>query len=376
MRPFFVVEKSLFLHTMKNKTLALLGIYCLLTLNISAQIPAGYYNSAQGLTGASLKTALHNIIKNHTTVSYTSLWNHFQNTDKKSNGKVWDIYSDVPSGTPPYVFTFSSDQCGSYNGEADCYNREHTWPQSWFNSQSGPTSDLFHVYPTDGYVNNIRSNYPYGDVTTASWTSQNGSKLGPCADAGYSQTVFEPIDEYKGDLARNYFYMSTRYQGEDASWTSSGATNKSVILPWQVDVLLQWNQLDPVSTKEIDRNNAVYQIQNNRNPFIDNPQWADSVWTMTFTGIRPAFALESAVSVYPNPANDQFSIGNQGKKEVIATLTVHTILGQEIAHYEGVKLMNNGTPDFTIDCSAWNKGIYYVTILETEKIKVIKFIKE
>lgn len=360
---------------MKNRLLSLFSIYCLLTLNLNAQIPTGYYNSAQGLTGASLKTALHNIIKNHTTVSYTSLWNHFQNTDKKSNGKVWDMYSDVPGGTPPYVFTFSSDQCGSYNGEADCYNREHTWPQSWFNSQNEPGSDLFHVYPTDGYVNNIRNNYPYGDVTTPSWTSQNGSKLGPCTDAGYSQTVFEPIDEYKGDLARNYFYMSTRYQGEDASWTSSGATNKSVILPWQVDVLLQWNQQDPVSAKEVARNNAVYQIQNNRNPFIDNPQWVDSVWTMTFTGSDPAFALESDVSLYPNPANDQFSINNQGNKAVIAKLSVYSILGQEIAHYDGVKLMN-GTPDFTIDCSTWNKGIYYVTILETEKIKVIKLIKE
>ena len=361
---------------MKNRLFSLFSIYCLLTLNLNAQIPTGYYNSAQGLTGASLKTALHNIIKNHTTVSYTSLWNHFQNTDKKSNGKVWDMYSDVPAGTPPYVFTFSSDQCGSYNGEADCYNREHTWPQSWFNSQSGPTSDLFHVYPTDGYVNNIRNNYPYGDVTTPNWTSQNGSKLGPCADAGYSQTVFEPIDEYKGDLARNYFYMSTRYQGEDASWSTSGATNKSVILPWQVDVLLQWNQQDPVSSKETDRNNAVYQIQNNRNPFIDNPQWVDSIWTMTFTGIKSAFSIESDVSVYPNPANDQFAISNQSNKVMIAKLSVYSILGQEIVHYDGVKLLNNGTPDFTINCSAWIKGVYYITISDTEKSKVIKLIKE
>ncbi|MES2286543.1 MAG: endonuclease [Bacteroidota bacterium] len=361
---------------MKNRLLPLLSIYCLLTLNLSAQIPSGYYNSAQGLTGVSLKTALHNIINNHTTVSYASLWTHFQDTDKKSNGKVWDMYSDIPGGTPPYVFTFSSDQCGSYNGEADCYNREHTWPQSWFNSASGPTSDLFHVYPTDGYVNNMRGNYPYGDVTTPTWTSQNGSKLGPSADAGYSQTVFEPIDEYKGDLARNYFYMSTRYQSEDASWSSSGATNKSVILPWQVDVLLIWNQQDPVSAKEIDRNNAVYQIQNNRNPFIDNPQWADSIWTITLTGIQSEFALGSDISVYPNPANDQFSINNAGDKAVIAKLSAYSILGQEIAHYEGVKLMSNGTPDLTIDCSAWNKGIYYVTIQETEKVKVIKLIKE
>lgn len=143
-----------------------------------------------------------------------------------------------------------------------------------------------------------------------------------------------------------------------------------------MDVLLQWNQLDPVSTKEIDRNNAVYQIQNNRNPFIDNPQWADSIWTITFTGIKSASALKSNVSVYPNPANHQFTVNNTGNKEVIAKLSVYSILGQEIEHYDEVKLMNNGTPDFTIDCSAWNKGIYYITIAETEKIEVIKLIKK
>jgi endonuclease I len=361
---------------MKNKLVLFLSIYFLLILKLNAQIPAGYYNSAQGLAGAPLKTALHNIIKNHTVVSYASLWTHFQNTDKKTDGKVWDVYSDIPNGTPPYVYTFTTNQCGSYNSEADCYNREHTWPQSWFNSQSGPTSDLFHIYPTDGYVNNMRSNYPYGDVLNATWTSQNGSKLGSCADVGYSQTVFEPINEFKGDLARNYFYMSTRYEGEDATWSTSGGTNKSVILPWQMDVLLQWNQLDPVSTKEIDRNNAVYQIQHNRNPFIDNPQWADSIWTITLTGINSEFALESTISVYPNPANDQFSISNPGNKSIITKLTVYSILGQEIEHHEEVKLMPNGLTSFIVNCSNWNKGVYYLTIVETDKTKVIKLVKE
>lgn len=359
-----------------KKTILLFSTYCLFILKLSAQIPSGYYNSAQGLTGAPLKTALHNIIKNHTTVSYASLWTHFQSTDKKTNGKVWDIYSDIPSGTPPYAFTFSTDQCGSYNGEGVCYNREHSWPQSWFTSQTTPSSDLFHIYPTDGYVNNMRSNYPYGDVTTPSWTSQNGSKLGPCTDVGYSQTVFEPIDEYKGDLARGYFYMSTRYQTEDASWSTSGGTNKSTILPWEVDVLLQWNAQDPVSPKEIDRNNAIYQIQHNRNPFIDNPQWADSIWTITLTGINSELTLESSVSIYPNPANDQFFISNPGNKDVIAKLSIYSILGQEIEHHNEVKLMNNNTSDLAIDCSTWNKGIYYITIIETKKTKVIRFIKE
>ncbi len=353
-----------------------LSLYFLLfvAVRLNAQIPSGYYNSAQGLTGAPLKNALHNIIKNHNVVSYNSLWTHFQDTDKKTNGKVWDMYSDAPGATPPYQFTFSSDQCGSYNSEADCYNREHTWPQSWFSSESGPSSDLFHIYPTDGYVNNIRSNYPYGDVNNATWTSQNGSKLGPCANAGYSSTVFEPIDEYKGDLARGYFYMSTRYQGEDGSWSTSGATNKSTILPWQVDVLLSWHHQDPVSSKETARNNEVYQIQDNRNPFIDNPQWADSIWMQTSTGIAQLNNRAYSVNAYPNPVAEQLFISQNQNNESIKEFTVFNALGQEIEHVVYQQSSSNTTA--TINCNSWNKGVYHLKVTTDGHISILKLIKE
>jgi len=174
-----------------------LGLLILtLSVNILAQIPNGYYITAEGKTGAELKTALYNIIKNHTVISYDGLWSAFQYTDKKSNGKVWDMYSDKPGQTPPYEYTFVTNQCGNYNSEGDCYNREHSFPKSWFNDASPMYSDLFHLYPTDGYVNNRRSNYIFGEVTTVSWTSLNGSKLGSSTASGTTLTVFEPIDEY------------------------------------------------------------------------------------------------------------------------------------------------------------------------------------
>ena len=355
--------------------LKLLFICPLLTIAIvsSAQVPSGYYNSAQGLTGTALKTALHNIIKNNTVVSYNSLWNHFEDTDKKTNGKVWDIYSDIPGSTPPYAFTFSSDQCGSYNSEADCYNREHSWPQSWFNSDNVPSSDMFHIYPTDGYVNNLRSNYPYGDVNNATWTSQNGGKLGPCADAGYSQTVFEPIDAYKGDLARSYFYMSTRYQGEDASWSSSGATNKSTLLPWQVDVLLNWHHMDTVSSKEISRNNAIYQIQDNRNPFIDNPHWVDSIWVATLTTVSGNYKETFRVDAYPNPVAEQLFISEKGD-DLIREIRIFNILGQETEYIENTQRKSPAT--HILNCSSWNQGIYYLQVTSTSShMQVIKLIK-
>ena len=264
---------------MKQSFLTLIAL-CVLAGNLYAQIPNGYYNNAIGKRGDELKIALHDIIDDHTTISYQQIWNAFWSTDNKGNNVVWDMYSDGANYT--YNYTNGNDQCGEYLQEGDCYNREHSWPQSWFsgNDQATPSRDLHHVFPTDGFVNSQRSNYPFGEVNNASWTSQNGSKLGTCKSSlGYSGTVFEPIDEYKGDFARAMMYMSVRYYTEDDNWGSSDMTNKSEILPWAMTMLLNWNDNDPVSQKEIDRNNVIYSdYQNNRNPFIDHPEYARMIW--------------------------------------------------------------------------------------------------
>lgn len=246
-------------------------IFGFLNLNVLyAQIPSGYYNSASGLTSLELKQALHNIIDNHDAQSYASLWDHFEFTDAKSNGDVWDMYSNCS-------FDFGSDQCGSYSVECDCYNREHSFPASWFNDASPMYTDLFHLVPTDGKVNGVRSNYPFGEVSSATYTSTNGSKLGSCNYPGYSGTVFEPIDEYKGDFARNYLYMSVRYMDVFDNFSSPMISGDD-FADWAINMLLEWHELDPVSDKEIDRNEAVYDIQGNRNPFIDHPEYAPCIW--------------------------------------------------------------------------------------------------
>lgn len=249
------------------------------------QIPSGYYNSAEGLNGAALKTALYNIIKDHTVRSYDQIKEDFETTDDKPNGKVWDMYSDIPGGTPPYQYDFGSDECGSYNSEGDCYNREHSWPASWFNDASPMYSDMFHVVPADGYVNNRHGNYIIAEVNSATWTSMNGTKLGSCATSGYSGTVFEPIDAYKGDFARAYFYMVTRYENKVVSW-SSNATVSNILVnntfpafeTWYLNMLADWHVADPVDQKEIDRNDAIYTFQDNRNPFIDHPEYVYAIW--------------------------------------------------------------------------------------------------
>jgi len=251
----------------------------LFSLSLSATIPPGYYDPAANLTGATLKTALYNIIKGHTAVSYDYLWTAFQTTDVRSTGKVWDMYSNC-------TFTFGTNQCGSYSNECDCYNREHSWPKSWFNEATPMYTDLFHIVPTDGKVNGMRGNYPYGKVSSPTYTSANGSKLGPCSYPGYTGVVFEPIDEYKGDFARNYFYMATRYEDVISTWHSNDPNAEAVLQAnsfpvfetWFLNMLGEWNIADPVSPKEMDRNEAVYAIQHNRNPYIDHPEYVNLIW--------------------------------------------------------------------------------------------------
>ncbi len=273
---------------------SLIFLTCFISFSAISQ-PAGYYNTATG-TGATLKTQLYTIISSgHSPISYDNLWNAFQTTDVKPNGKVWDMYSDIPDGTPPYEYTFISDQCGNYSTEGDCYNREHSWPSSWFGDASPMYTDLFQVIPTDGYVNGIRSNYILAQVATPSYTSMNGSKRGSCATPGYSGTVFEPIDAYKGDFARAYFYMVTRYQNLVVGWSSNATvgdilngTTFPAFETWYLNMLAQWHVNDPVSAKEIARNNAVYGIQGNRNPYIDHPEFVNAVWSVGASGVLAA----------------------------------------------------------------------------------------
>mgnify|MGYP000093652655 FL=1 len=249
-------------------------LLCVL-IQLWAQAPSGYYTDATGYKGQSLKTALYRIITDHTARSYKQLWTDMQSTDRREDGKVWDMYSSTTD------FTFTSDQCGTYKTEGDCYNREHSFPKSWFNDASPMYTDLFHLYPTDGYVNNRRGNYPFGETNGEQYKSNGGySKLGKCTSPGYSGTVFEPDDEYKGDFARSYFYMATCYEDRIATWNSDMLAHNSypAYAKWALDMLLRWAAEDPVSPKEIARNNAVYKIQKNRNPYIDFPGLEQYVW--------------------------------------------------------------------------------------------------
>ena len=338
------------------KKLFSLFISLFLALMVSAQ-PANYYNSANGLTGNPLKMALHNIIKDHSAITYGQLWNAFWSTDNKGNGVVWDMYSDRPNGNPPYIYYLGTDQCGNYNSEGDCYNREHSWPSSWFNDQNTPRTDLHHIFPTDGYVNNKRANFPFGEVRSASWTSQNGSKLGTCKTSGYSGTVFEPIDEYKGDFARALMYMSVRYYGEDGNWGSSDMTNKAEILPWAIDMLMRWNEQDPVSQKEIERNNAIYDdYQHNRNPFIDHPEYARMIWDPNWNTVEES---SEAVYLFPNPVEAGQTLRVSGNCNAFDAVAICDLSGRTL-----MKATGNAVGDLCIALpNSLAKGCYIVKLM-------------
>jgi endonuclease I len=365
-----VVRKALFARSLAGRMLPVL--FLLFVSRAFAQIPPGYYDPATGKTGVALQSALHGIIKGHTVISYSGIPGYFPTTDAKPGSVVWDMYSDVPGGTPPYIYHYNMGQeCGNYNGEGDCYNREHSWPKSWFNDASPMYSDMFHIYPTDGYVNGKRNNYPYGTVSSASWTSQNGCKLGSCTWPGYSGTVFEPLDEYKGDFARTYFYMSTRYYTEDASWNVTDMTNKSQLQPWALQMMLHWCSVDPVSTKEVNRNNAMYGIQHNRNPFIDHPEYAYLIWGNP-VGEGEIKTVNHLLSVYPNPAKDHCSVIFPGEFSTEGkAMNVMSVTGEKVkaAYSMEGNVMH-------LDIRSLPKGIFFLMLTGESDVYRAKIIKE
>lgn len=236
----------------------------------AAAIPDGYYDDASGLATERLKTALHEIIYPHTRVTYSKLPTYFKETDVKPQTNFWwDMYSnlDVPTN-----ITFG-----------DYMNREHSFPKSWWGGKDNVAaySDLFHLYPAEAKANQAKSNWPLGIVKGTPSFDNGVCLVGRGVEGGGADKVFEPADEYKGDFARSYFYVVTAYQ--NLTWASNykwmvadGAY--PTLRPWAIELLLEWHRADPVSEKEINRNEAVYAIQGNRNPFIDYPALAEYIW--------------------------------------------------------------------------------------------------
>lgn len=237
---------------------------------------AEYYTSIDGTKGgAALKTALYNLIKNHQQISYgsgtSSTWGAFYTTDaviENGQRRVLDMYSN------------EKRYFGSKGSAVSGMNIEHSVAKSWWGGgKNNAYCDLHHLNPSDQNANSRKSNYPLGELTSVSW--DNGvTFVGKANIDGSSQNAYEPCDEYKGDFARTFMYMFTCYQDLtwEYTWMNYENSTYPTLKPWAVELLLKWHKQDPVSEKEVNRNNAVYAVQGNRNPYIDYPQLADYVW--------------------------------------------------------------------------------------------------
>lgn len=283
---------------MKKLTLCLsLLLSCTFSL-MAEDIPATYYSGIEGLQDSVLKSRLHDIVGGGVRVKYGSddyhttnaangewkkgdfkaqaTWGAFALTDVMSDGSVWDMYGTAKR----YLAQKGQSSAG--------LEIEHCFPKSWWGAPTKDSEiqkdmaycDLYHLNPADAIANTNKSNYPPGYVINASKFDNGAFKMGKNSDYG-DFFVFEPADEYKGDFARAYFYIATAY--EDRTWLdaySNYLTNDSYLefRPWLQQVLLEWHRLDPVSEKEINRQDAISNIQHNRNPYIDYPDLVEYIW--------------------------------------------------------------------------------------------------
>ena len=327
--------------------------------SLLADMPRDYYpNSLEGKNGAELKTELHNLLKNHTRLPYGSrdynqiacTWTVFKKSDVRPNGKVWDMYSNNS-----YNF---SNGAGATKG----MNIEHSVPKSWWGDAYDETAtpltrfkydgsyDLHHLTPSDADANMAKSNYPLGVVDSPSF--DNGvTKVGTGQANGRATNLFEPADEYKGDFARMYLYFVTCYQ--DYSWKSSAlsmfAQNSYPTLnTYGQSLLLKWHRQDPVSQKEIDRNNAVYSFQGNRNPFIDYPNMVEYIWGDS-TNYEFSFSGQSTSAPSISISNDKIEFGYIGT-ETSKDKEIY-IKGKNLTTDITAKLLNNDSGDFSLGMS-------------------------
>ena len=290
--------------------------FAILPLVNFAQIPSGYYDGTTGLTGYTLKSKVHDIIsKKVYSYAYDDLKTLHGITDLdkyyENDNTLLDIYSEKPNAADAYNYDLSNI-ISSASAEGLGWNREHGMPQSTFYGIYPMYSDMHYIIPADARINQLRSNYPYArnngaandcnSPNTTPCTATNGSKLGKSTTPGYTNTVYEPIDEFKGDVARYLLYYVVRYEGHLGnnnyllSTSPLDGNEERGFEDWYINLLKDWNALDPVSQRELDRNNAVYAIQNVRNPFIDHPEWVDMIWNVTPDAIAPSAPLGLSAS--------------------------------------------------------------------------------
>lgn len=300
------------------------------------QIPSGYYNSAAGLSGSSLKSALHNIIDDHTALEYQDVNEALMVTDEdpQNSNNVILLYTGWS-----YPKTY-------YGNNYNEWNNEHTWSKSHggFGDNPPEGTDLHHLRPCDASVNSTKNNRDFSKGTTQYFDS--GVPTG-CYTAQY---IWEPRDADKGDVARMMFYMAVRYEGDNGeenlelvSYVNTAPAGQP--LYGNLDTLLKWHDQDPVSAWEISRNNKIYyQYQGNRNPFIDHPEYVDLIWGNEPVSHATGFSANNITLNWTEPTTGELPDGY---------LIIHNTTG-----YNDIIFPTDGLP---VENNALNNNITYGT---------------
>lgn len=337
---------------MKGFYIISLLVFCLATG--FAQIPPGYYEDAEGLKGEALKTALHNIIDNHTEYSYNDLRDFIlRETDEDPDN----------SNNVILLYTGRSQHKDTFGGGADDWNREHVWAKSHGDFGNTPPcgTDAHHIRPTDASVNSARGNKDFDN---------GGVEHSEAQGNYYTSSTWEPRDAVKGDVARMIFYMEVRYEG------GSGELDLEVVdyvntspepEHGKYSTLYEWHQQDPPDAFEINRNEVIYSYQGNRNPFIDHPEFLINIYEPTI-GTQENTSTNQIV-VFPNPTSDFISISNISSDLKNWEISITNMYGQKVRNgigYDNAS-MNN------IDVSYLPNGIYILSLINENKIIAGKF---
>lgn len=333
--------------------------------NISSTIPAGYYASLNGKSGAALKQAIQDIIANPAVVrahTYGDIINILKTADQNpaNNNQVWLIYTEQPRSKADYQT--ESSIIGKWNREhiycqsrgnfGDLYNLPPDGINSW--AASGPDdigaglSDAHHLRAVDGQENSSRNNRNYG--------------------IDYNGPTATPTSSWKGDVARACFYMAVRYNGLNVV---NGNPNENIVGQiGDLATLLAWNHSDPSDDFEMNRNNYIYTWQMNRNPFIDFPNLVDYIWGANAGQVwnnplsNEGFDAAKVV-LYPNPTKGTIVISgieNEGKIELYSTL------GQKVFEQSFA-----GETSMDFDLAS---GIYMARISSDSKVVTKKLVVE
>lgn len=304
----------------------------MLLLIVAISLNADYYDTVISLTGQSLYNGLRTLISNNTNSSYDSSKDVLFQTLDNTGGNVTCVYTGQ-------VYNVGYNYNGSSNP-----NTEHTYAQSWFTSseESKKKSDLHHLFITNSVVNSSRGNYPLTAVANHGSATVYYSSTPRQSYRGYSSTshmVFEPADQFKGNIARALLYFNTRYSGQ------SLVQQNENMLP----VLLQWHIADPPDAAEVTRNNGVYNYQHNRNPYVDHPEFVARIWGGTSAEDELIMNIPELYisSTYPNPFNNSLSISVASKNASPVSTTIYNLKGQMV--FTQNSAMNAGETKFFWD---------------------------